>query len=398
MMDKICLVNTTVVLETEVLQRAFILLQNGEISSIGQMDDCPELNDDWEWFDCTEKTVMPGMIDIHVHGAGGADFMDATPEAVNTIAETLAREGTTSYLATTMTNPAIQIEDALRNIAAVIGKNDERSKPEMLGIHLEGPFINEIQKGAQPASSIRTPDVQTFDAWQQLSGKTIRIVTLAPELDDSHLLLKKLQQQGVIASMGHTDATYSEVNAAVENGATHATHLFNGMRGLHHREPGVLGGVLMNAQVHVEVIPDGFHFHPDLLKMVLQMKGIDHLLVITDGMRAKGMPDGNYDLGGNTVTVSEGKCTLEGGTSLAGSIVTMNEARRNTAEWLGLSLVEQAKVTSLNQAKRLRVDDRKGSIEVGKDADLFVLDEQDNVALTICNGHIAYMNDIAFSD
>lgn len=397
-MEKICLTNATIVLEDEVLTNSYLLIHKGKIDGFGPMAEIPVYDADCTVLDCTAKTVMPGMIDIHVHGAGGADFMDATKEALSTIAKTLAKEGTTSYLATTMTNPTEMIELALSTISAAMNADRDKGMPEMLGVHLEGPFINEIQKGAQPAVCILSPDLALFGKWQRLSGNAIRIVTFAPELDEQHTFLKGLVKQGIIGSMGHTDATYDEAREAIDKGSTHATHLFNGMRGLHHREPGILGAALLNDNVHVEVIPDGFHFHPDLLKMVYRMKGINKMLVITDGMRAKGMPDGAYDLGGNTVIVSEGKCTLENGTSLAGSIITMNEARKNTAQWLGLSLPEQARITSLNQAKRLGVDDRKGSISIGKDADVFIVGEQDEVALTICGGHVAYVNEEAFDN
>ena len=264
---------------------------------------------------------------------------------------------------------------------------------EMIGIHLEGPFINPTQKGAQPERHIHSPDITLFDEWQEAAKGLIRIVTFAPELDKDHVFLQELTKRGVIGSMGHTDATYEEATYAIGEGVTHATHLFNGMKGLHHREPGVVGAALLDENVHVELIPDGLHFHPDLLKMVVKMKGIDKMIVISDGIRAKGMPDGEYDLGGSTVVVRKGKCTLQDGASLAGSIVTMNKARMNMAEWLGLTLWEQARITSLNQAKRLGVDNRKGSLAVGKDADVFVVDEDGEVGMTICKGIIAYLRD-----
>ncbi|MCM3758411.1 N-acetylglucosamine-6-phosphate deacetylase [Sporosarcina aquimarina] len=397
-MDKICLINVEIVFKHKIMPNAFLLIREGIIDTYGHMDDCPKMNNSFKVFDCLEMNVLPGMIDIHVHGAGGADFMDATSQAIDTIAHTLAKEGTTSYLATTMTSPDEQIRDSIFAISTYMEDSGKVASPELLGIHLEGPFINLAQKGAQPASSIISSNLELFNEWQLVAKDAIRIVTFAPELDVEQTFLKGLQEQGVLGSMGHTDATYEQAKVAIDAGVSHATHLFNGMSGLHQREPGVLGAALLSEEVYVELIPDGFHFHPDLLKLVLRLKGIERILVITDGMRAKGMPDGKYDLGGNNVVVNRGKCTLEDGSSLAGSIITMNEARKNMEKWLGLSLIEQAQITSLNQAKRLGVEHRKGSIQKGKDADLTVIDADGNVSLTICNGEIAYLNKVSFYD
>ncbi len=389
-MESICLTNAVIVLEDGVIEDGFLLMVEDKIVSYGMMEDCPAGH---RQFDCTGRVVMPGMIDIHVHGAGGSDFMDAVPAAFDTISQTLVKEGTTGYLATTMTNPANRIKEAVSAIAAYRLAGDQSGMAEMIGIHLEGPFINPAQKGAQPERHIHSPDITLFDEWQEAAKGLIRIVTFAPELDKDHVFLQELTKRGVIGSMGHTNATYEEATYAIGEGVTHATHLFNGMKGLHHREPGVVGAALLDENVHVELIPDGLHFHPDLLKMVVKMKGIDKMIVISDGIRAKGMPDGEYDLGGSTVVVRKGKCTLQDGVSLAGSIVTMNKARMNMAEWLGLTLWEQARITSLNQAKRLGVDNRKGSLAVGKDADVFVVDEDGEVGMTICKGIIAYLRD-----
>ncbi|GEN82396.1 N-acetylglucosamine-6-phosphate deacetylase [Sporosarcina luteola] len=388
MMKPIWLLNATIVLERSILENGFLHLKEGKVCSFGHMADCPPIPDRDLQLDCQSKRIIPGMIDIHVHGAGGFDVMDASVEALDGMAKKLAQEGTTSFLATTMTNPANRIGEAMSAIK-MYRERIKQGVPEMIGIHLEGPFIHPVQKGAQPEQHILQPDIELFNEWQRLSGGAIKIVTFAPETGDRSFV-ERLVQEGVIASIGHSNATYAETLENVRSGVTHATHLFNGMRGLHHREPGVVGAALLADEVYVEVIPDGHHFHPDLLKLILRQKGVERTLVITDGIRAKGMPDGVYDLGGNNVTVRDGKCTLEKGASLAGSILTMNEARKNIAKWGGLSLLEQTYITSLNQAKRLGIDSRKGSIAVGKDADVVLLDETDHIEMTICNGTIAY--------
>ncbi|WP_318615612.1 N-acetylglucosamine-6-phosphate deacetylase [Sporosarcina sp. YIM B06819] len=393
-MENIFLLNATIVLENTLLQQGFVHIKGDKIESVGDMENCPSVSVDDRIIDCAGKQyVMPGMIDIHVHGAAGFDFMDGSQEAFEGIALALAKEGTTSFLATTITNPIEHTTGTLKNLELYYTQENGPGAAEMLGIHLEGPFINKQQKGAQPESAIIPPNVELFKEWQVLSGNSIKVITFAPELDAHFELLAELKETGVIASMGHTDASYDEVLTAVQHGVSHATHLFNGMKGMHHRDPGVAGGALIQDDVHVEIIPDGIHFHPDLLKMIVRMKGLEKVLVITDGMRAKGMPDGEYDLGGQQVTVHDGKCLLANG-SLAGSIVTMNQARVNLAKWLNLSIHEQLQITSINQAKRLGQFDRKGSIQAGKDADIVVIGQDGVIELTICRGTVAYERNV----
>ncbi|QTD40968.1 N-acetylglucosamine-6-phosphate deacetylase [Sporosarcina sp. Te-1] len=391
-MNSLWIINATIVLEDSVINWGYVCVEDGKITSVGKMETCPQLMEDESIIDCkNEKTVIPGMIDIHVHGACGYDTMDANRDALAGIAQGLVKEGTTSFLATTMTNPKNLIEGALQ---AVREYRSEKGKPgiaELLGIHLEGPFINPKQKGAQPEVAIIGPDIELFHEWQRLSGGAIKIATIAPEMG-SLTFVQELVKEGVILSIGHSDATYDEAQAAIQQGVTHATHLFNGMRGIHHRDPGVAGAALIADEVFVELIPDGHHVHPDLLKLVMRQKGAGRVLVITDGMRAKGMPDGEYDLGGNEVVVKDGRCVLGSGNSLAGSVVTMDEARRNMAVWCQLSLVELSWITSLNQAKRLGIESRKGSISAGKDADIVILNRTGHVDATICNGTMAYLS------
>lgn len=384
-------------MEDRVLQEGFIHIKEEKIESIGEMGSCPTLATADRVIDCIGKQyVIPGMIDIHVHGAAGFDFMDGKREAFEGIALALAKEGTTSFLATTITNPVSYTSDTLKSLGKYRTDSNSPGAAEMIGIHLEGPFINKQQKGAQPQSAIILPNANLFKEWQELSGDAIKIITYAPELDNDFELLTELKKNDVIPSMGHTNASYDESINAITHGVTHATHLFNGMKGMHHRDPGVVGAVLLQDDVHVEIIPDGIHFHPHLLKLIVKMKGLEKVLVITDGMRAKGMPDGEYDLGGQQVTVRDGICLLTSSGSLAGSIVTMNGARMNLANWLDLSIHEQIQITSTNQANRLGLSNRKGSIKIGKDADIVVLSQDGAVELTICRGSVAYERSGAF--
>ncbi|MCA1033770.1 N-acetylglucosamine-6-phosphate deacetylase [Bacillus infantis] len=385
-MSSLLLKNSRVLTEDGIIDKGYILVEDGRIKSFGPADELGGQSADKTIELDAGATLAPGFIDLHIHGAGGADTMDSTPEALQTIARTLPAEGTTSFLATTITQERSLIEKALANAAAY---KPEGFEAEMLGIHLEGPFINEKRKGAQPLEHILKSDVELFKAWQEKSGQLIRLVTLAPELEGGKELVRHLAETGVIASIGHSDADYEEVREAVEAGATHVTHLFNGMKGLHHREPGTAGAALLFKELIVEMIADGVHVRPEMIKLALNSKGMDGMVLITDSMRAKCLKNGTYDLGGQDVTVKDGMALLEDGT-LAGSILRMKDSLKNMTKFADITLAEAVKLASENPAKQLKVFDRKGSIAEGKDADLTVLNENMDIVLTICRGKVAY--------
>ncbi|MDT0162214.1 N-acetylglucosamine-6-phosphate deacetylase [Bacillus sp. AG4(2022)] len=385
-MSSLLLKNSRVLTEDGIIDKGYILVEDGKIKSFGPADELGGQSADKTIELDAGATLAPGFIDLHIHGAGGADTMDSTPEALQTIARTLPAEGTTSFLATTITQERSLIEKALANAAAY---KPEGTEAEMLGIHLEGPFINEKRKGAQPLEHILKSDVELFKAWQEKSGQLIRLVTLAPELEGGKELVRHLAETGVIASIGHSDADYEEVSEAVEAGATHVTHLFNGMKGLHHREPGTAGAALLFKELIVEMIADGVHVRPEMIKLALNSKGMDGMVLITDSMRAKCLKNGTYDLGGQDVTVKDGMALLEDGT-LAGSILRMKDSVKNMTKFADITLAEAVKLASENPAKQLKVFDRKGSIAEGKDADLTVLNENMDIVLTICRGKVAY--------
>ncbi|RYI27994.1 N-acetylglucosamine-6-phosphate deacetylase [Bacillus infantis] len=385
-MSSLLLKNSRVLTEDGIIDKGYILVEDGRIKSFGPADELGGQSADKTIALDAGATLAPGFIDLHIHGAGGADTMDSTPEALQTIARTLPAEGTTSFLATTITQERSLIEKALANAAAY---KPEGTEAEMLGIHLEGPFINEKRKGAQPLEHILKSDVELFKAWQEKSGQLIRLVTLAPELEGGKELVRHLAETGVIASIGHSDADYEEVREAVEAGATHVTHLFNGMKGLHHREPGTAGAALLFKELIVEMIADGVHVRPEMIKLALNSKGMDGMVLITDSMRAKCLKNGTYDLGGQDVTVKDGMALLEDGT-LAGSILRMKDSVKNMTKFADITLAEAVKLASENPAKQLKVFDRKGSIAEGKDADLTVLNENMDIVLTICRGKVAY--------
>lgn len=380
--------NIMIYAERETILNGYIKVENGRIQSFGQAKHRAR-KDEAVYPTSENLTLLPGMIDVHIHGANGADTMDATPEALDVMAEALPREGTTSFLATTITQDSQLLEKAIKNAGDYIQSNDHPRRAEALGIHLEGPFLNAKRAGAQPQHAILDPNINLFQKWNELAQGTIKLVTLAPEKEGGAELVRYLCEQGIVASIGHSDATYEEVFEAVENGATHATHLFNGMRGLHHREPGVVGAVLLSDHLKAEIIADGHHVRPEMIKLAYKQKRDEGMILITDAMRAKCMKNGRYDLGGQDVDVKDGKALLENGT-LAGSVLSMNDALRNIQTYTGCTLESAVKMAAENPAKQLGVFDRKGSIAVGKDADFILLDEDGDVVMTFCKGNLAY--------
>ncbi|MGR3763218.1 N-acetylglucosamine-6-phosphate deacetylase [Rossellomorea sp. NS-SX7] len=382
--------NQKIYAENGIIENGFIKIESGIISEIGEMS---ELQDDGESVGVSlprNASVIPGMIDVHIHGVNGADTMDATKEALDTMTATLPKEGTTSLLATTMTESKENIEKALINTGEYIQAGQEAGKAEILGIHLEGPFINSGKAGAQPLDHIVPPSVEVFQKWQTDSLNHIKLVTLAPEMDEGHELIRHLKDNGIVASAGHSNATYDEMSEAIDKGVCHVTHLFNQMSGFHHREPGIVGAALNRKELMVELIADGIHVRPEAVDIAFQQITEERMILITDSMRAKCLKNGQYDLGGQMVTVKDGMALLDEDT-LAGSVLEMKTAFQNIQRYTGCSVQEAVKITSENPAKQLGVFDRKGSIAAGKDADLVILDEQMDVFMTICKGKIAYV-------
>ncbi|MFT9600234.1 N-acetylglucosamine-6-phosphate deacetylase [Mesobacillus sp.] len=383
-MNDLLLTNASVLTQEGMIEKGFIFIQDGKIAETGLASSLPQHQA--EVIELPEDSiVVPGFIDVHIHGAGGADTMDATIEALTTMASILPEEGTTSFLATTITQDQKAIMKALENAADYISHHNKPGKAEVLGLHLEGPFINESRKGAQPSEHIILPDISLFLKMQAASGNNIRLVTLAPEKENGCELIAYLAENEVIASVGHSDASYGQMAEAVKAGATHVTHLFNGMRGMHHRDPGVAGAALLFNELKIEMIADGIHVVPEMLDLSIRAKGTDGVILITDSMRAKCLKNGSYDLGGQEVSVADGKALLADGT-LAGSILKMKDSLKNMMHFTGISLEEAVKLASENPARQLKIFDRKGSIASGKDADLVVLDRNHEVAMAFCRG------------
>lgn len=381
--------NVTVYGETTVYPNGYLKIENGLITELGSIHDYQKSSNDRVIEYSPDFIVVPGAIDVHIHGAGNADAMDATEDALKTMAATLPKEGTTSFLPTTMTQSVEAINDALIACGHFITNNQNNAQAEALGIHLEGPFISAKRAGAQPLHHIQQPSVEQFKRWQDLAQHHIRLVTLAPEELGGTELVKYLNQTNVVASIGHSDATYEEVVAAIGAGASHVTHLYNGMRGIHHREPGVLGAAYLREGLYTELIADGIHSHKEMVKLAYQQISSERLILITDSLRAKWLESGVYDLGGQPVHVNETMSTLGDGT-LAGSILKMNDAMKNMIDFTSCSVSDVIQMTAVNPAKQIGVFNRKGSLKVGKDGDCVVLNKNFDVQLTVCRGHIAY--------
>ncbi len=333
--------------------------------------------------------VLPGFVDVHVHGGGGADFMHGTEDAVRQIARTHAKYGTTSLLATTLTASREATDRAIRAAQTVIDAGPGEGEARVLGIHLEGPYICAAKRGAQPEAFVRPPDREELTHWIKLGRGSIRRITLAPELEGVDEIIKYAALKGVTVSIGHTNATAAEAEAAIAWGATGATHLFNAMPPLHHRQPGAVGAALARPEIVCEVIADGVHLHPLIVRLVVAAKGPEGVVLITDAIEGAAMPDGEYELGGQTVLVQDGTAAFADGT-LAGSVLTMNRAFTNVRR-AGVTLPEAARLSSGNALRQLGQSDTRGTIAPGMAADLAVVHpETGEVAWTLIGGRVAY--------
>lgn len=338
---------------------------------------------DCDVIDAKGMYIAPGLIDVHVHGSCGADTMDQTTEAIKLMSAGIAKNGVTSFLPTTMTMSPKDIYGALDVVRECMGQSLNGAK--VLGAHMEGPFINMIYKGAQPEQYIIKPSYQFIKDYTDV----IRLVSYAPEMDEDYSFIKEVKEKtDITLSIGHTNATYDQTKEAFSLGCSHVTHLFNAMTPLNHREPGVVGASL-TSDVFTELIADTIHVNKHLFQFVLDNKGKEKIVLITDSMRAGCMKDGQYDLGGQPVVVKDGVARLESG-NLAGSVLTLNKAIYNFLQNTNATVAEVIHMASLNPATSIGVSDRKGSLEIGKDADIAIFDEEMNCYLSIVEGREVY--------
>lgn len=360
-----------------------IQIRNGRIDSVQPEEHDAAIGAD-EVIDGGGKLLIPGMIDVHIHGADGFDMMDGTFESVEAVSRACARTGCTAFLATSVSST---IEDLLRMIDSVAQAQGKVSGAKIAGMHIEGPYLNVKRKGMQNERFLRHPDLTEMRTILQRSGPLIRMVTLAPELPGGMEMVEFLKERGIVAAIAHSDATYEEAKQAFRSGASHVTHCFNGMRPIHHRDPGMIVAAFEEDHVSVQAIVDHVHLHSAIVRLMYREKGADKMVLITDALQAMGLGDGTYRFGGHEVVVTDGVARLSDGT-LASSTVTMNEALAKTVR-SGIPLRDAVKMATETPANVLGLRS-KGRIAPGADADLVLLDDAFDVQWTMIEGRIVY--------
>ena len=364
---------------------AVILLEDDGIRAIGPRAGM-ELPRGTRELDARGLLAAPGFVDVHIHGAAGRDAMEATPEALAGIAACIARHGTTSFVATTVSAGIPETLRSLEGLAVAISAfhSNPQAAAECLGVHLEGPFLSAARRGVHPAEHLIPPSPGVLARFLAAAGGYARILTLAPELPGAEETITAARSAGLVVAMGHTDATYSEAMHAIERGACHAAHMYNAMRPFSHRETGVIGAVLTDPRVTAEVIADGVHVDDPALRLLLAAKSAESVLLVSDGTAATGMPDGNYRLGSIEVTVTGGVCRNREG-RIAGSTLTLDRAVRRMVA-LGVPAATAVQMASFNPARMLGIEARKGRLAAGADADVVLLDSEFNVAQVFARG------------
>lgn len=374
------IVNGNIILKDRIMENSAI----GFEGKICEIIDSKQIPEGVELIDAKGGFVAPGLVDIHIHGYLGEDTSDGSAEGIKKMAGGIIKNGVTSWCPTTMTVSMEEINAALNVVRSLKEESKDWAGAEILGVNLEGPFINPKKKGAQAEAHIKAPDADFVIK----NSDIISLATMAPEMEDGCEAIKKIRENcDVKVSIGHTDATFEEALSGIDAGATHITHLFNAQTPLHHRNPGVVGAALLR-DVYTELICDTFHVHKGLFELIAKIKG-DKLVLITDCTRAGGMPDGEYTLGGQKIIVNGIECLLEDGT-IAGSVLKLNDAVKNVYKNTEMPLWQVVAAASLNPARAIGADDRKGSLEIGKDADIIICDSEFNVMKTIIGGKVKY--------
>jgi N-acetylglucosamine-6-phosphate deacetylase len=368
--------------------RGWIVVEGRKIAAMDQGEPPQAMTGNADVLAAGGLVAMPGFIDLHVHGAVGVDVMDADPDGLRRMARFLATHGVTAWLPTTMTATGPDTGRALEAVKAVAGPVDRGAT--VLGAYLEGPYLSRARPGAQDGSLIRVAD--RAEAARLLDPGVVRVLAVAPELEENRWLVAEAAAMGLTVSAAHTDATYDQALRAVEDGVRHVTHAFNAMRPLGHREPGMLGAALTLPELRCELVADNVHVHPAVMRLLLQAKGAGGVVLVSDAVRATGLPDGAYSVGDRPAFQMDGAIRLADGT-LAGSVLTLDRALHNLQAATGRPLAELWPAASRNAAQAIGVDDAKGSLEPGRDADLVLLDQAPRVVVTVAEGVVVHGGD-----
>lgn len=370
----------------EAIESPVVVIEDGRVRQVYSRQEA-ELPAGAKRLDFPQMVVAPGLIDLHVHGHAGQDVMNADGDGLALLERAMARHGVTSYLPTTVSAPEDRILQALENLGRAISRGAVRERSRPLGIHLEGPFLSHAKRGVHPPENLLAPSVELFDRFWQASSGNIRLMTIAPELPGAIETIRHARSLGIHSSLGHSDADTRETELGIAAGADHATHTFNAMRPLDHRDPGILGAALSDDRLTADIIADGIHVHPSMVRLFLAAKGPERAILITDAISATGMGDGKYKLGGLEVEVKGDRCDFQG--RLAGSVLTLDRAVRNAMSFAGWKLQQAIRLATSNPAQRLEISARKGTIAAGCDADLVVLTPDGQVVDTVIEGGLA---------
>jgi len=368
----------------DAIENAVVLVEDGRILAVGPLS-AVQVPAGAHFIDVGENILAPGFIDIHIHGGAGHDVMQASRDGLARFERSLTNYGVTSYCPTTVTAPLDATYHSLEWLAKAQGIERDRQRARPLGVHLEGPFVSHAKRGVHPPESLLDPTPDLFDKLWQAAHGNVSVMTIAPELPGAIETIQAATAKGVCVSLGHSNATLAETRAAVDAGGRHATHTFNAMRTLDHREPGVLGEVLANTTTTADIIADGVHVHPEMVSLFLRAKGLNHSILVTDAISATGMGDGSFMLGSLKVEVKGNRCEHDG--KLAGSVLTLDRAVRNASDFAHLGLQQAIQLATLNPARVLGHQDL-GIIVVGARADFVVLNPRGEVQRTILGDFI----------
>ena len=383
---KLALKGGKIITPFRIIKQGSIVIENGQIVELGEVENVT-IPGDAQLIDISGKAVCPGFVDLLIHGALGRDFSEGDEQAFEIIGQRFLQHGSTTLMASLYAKPEEEMLSNIRKLAGYIQKHPDSN---IRGIHLEGPYLNKAFKGAMNEDWLWTPSLDSWLKMWDASQGLVKLMTIAPELPGALEVIRDAAKKGVVISIGHSMATYKEIELAIDNGAAHVTHIFNAMKPLHHREPGVALAALLRDELKIELIADTYHVHPAMMEFLLKIKKPNGIILITDSITPGGMHEGEeFEFADQKVRIKGGKAVLDNGT-IAGSTLTLNYAVKNMVETAGARITEAVRMASLNGAKVLGIDRKKGILSVGRDADLVVLGDDYAVDMTIMGGKVVY--------